>query len=253
MDRTEFITRGDGRSVEPTADVSLRVFANGELGSQGLTTCAVTVQPGGGLGYHTHPTGESITIVRGEADVSVQGRCYRLGPLDSIHVPAGVAHAVRNQSAGEVVMHTAFPTGTVERAFVDDTFVATNRTETDDSTPETLIRFDGAKQYALSENMSACDLFAGRFGSAGMCGGYALFQPGASLPCHTHAYDESITIVGGRANCQVADKEYELADLDTVCIPQGRPHCFVNRGEQPMAMIWVYAGSEPDRTLVDSN
>ena len=72
------------------------------------------------------------------------------------------------------------------------------------------------------------------------------------MPCHYHGYDASITIVMGRATCQVAGREYHLADCDTACIPQGQPHRFVNRTAAPMAMIWVYAGDEPDRTVVDS-
>jgi mannose-6-phosphate isomerase-like protein (cupin superfamily) len=78
-----------------------------------------------------------------------------------------------------------------------------------------------------------------------------VFQPGAALPCHYHAFDESITIVAGRAVCQVAGREYDVGDCDTVCVPQGRPHRFLNRSDRPMAMIWVYAGDEPERTLVD--
>ena len=72
-----------------------------------------------------------------------------------------------------------------------------------------------------------------------------------SLPCHYHGFDESITIVAGTAICLVAGKEYQVANYDTVCIPEGRPHRFLNRSNEPMAMIWVYAGDEPDRVLVD--
>lgn len=211
----------------------------------------MTVQPAAELPFHTHPTGESITLVRGEAEVLVEGRCYRLSAFDSIHIPAKVAHAVRNRSSNVAVMHTAFPTDRVERDFVDTKSADVERVETDDSIPETLMRSQAADRYALSESMAACDLFAGRFGSKGMCGGYALFQPGAGLPCHRHDYDESITIVGGRAICQVAGKEYELSNFDAACIPRGRPHRFMNHGDEPMEMIWVYAGDEPDRVLVD--
>ena len=63
---------------------------------------------------------------------------------------------------------------------------------------------------------------------------------------------ESITIVEGQAVCRVAGKEYQLSDLDTACIPQGRPHRFLNLGDSPMEMLWVYAGDEPARRLVDS-
>ena len=94
------------------------------------------------------------------------------------------------------------------------------------------------------------DLFAGRFGSVGICGGYGRFQPEASLPCHIHKFDESITIVEGEAVCLVQGKRYRLSGCDTAFVPEGRPHRFLNHSDSPMAMIWVYAGTEPERSLV---
>jgi quercetin dioxygenase-like cupin family protein len=104
----------------------------------------------------------------------------------------------------------------------------------------------------LSPGAHFRDLFARRFGARGICGGYGIFGPGASLPCHFHEYDESITIIQGTAVCQVAGSEHQLSDCGTACIPKGRPHRFLNRSAAPMAMIWVYAGDEPERTLVDA-
>ena len=43
-----------------------------------------------------HDCSEAITVLSGIALVVVEGRGYRLGRLDCMHVPAGVAHAVRN-------------------------------------------------------------------------------------------------------------------------------------------------------------
>lgn len=251
MSRKEFITLGDCEAVELVPGMFLRVLASGKQGASGLTTCAVTAGPGTALPYHTHPTGESITVVRGDADVFIEGRRYRLGTLDSIHIPAGIAHSVRNPSADqEIVLHTAFPTETVERDFVDDEFEEVACESTDENCPESLVRFAEAEAYALS-TATAKDLFAGRLGSRGICGGHGLFEPGAGLPCHTHEYDESITIIAGTAVCQCAGQEYELSGCDTACIPTARPHRFFNNTDQPMEMIWVYAGDEPDREIVD--
>ncbi len=119
------------------------------------------------------------------------------------------------------------------------------------SEPEYVARFDKAEVYELSEGAKFRDLFAGRFGSVGICGGYGKFQPGSSLPCHTHEYDESITIVEGEAVCEVAGRRYRLSGCDTAFVPQGKPHRFLNHSDRPMAMIWVYAGSEPSRSIVD--
>jgi len=60
-----------------------------------------------------------------------------------------------------------------------------------------------------------------RFGSVGICGGYGEFNPGSSLPCHLHKYDESITIIKGEAICEVAGKRYLLSDCDTGFVPEG--------------------------------
>ena len=231
--------------------IRMRLFASGQQGSIGLTTNAVTARPRSAIPYHTHPTGESITVVKGEADTLIEGRRYRLRPFDSIHVPAGVAHSVRNASSErDALMHTAFPTESVEREFVDDNFTDVERQSTNDDCPETLVRFEEAEAYEVGDGIEARDLFAKRLGAKGICGGYGKFPPGTGLPCHTHVYDESITIVDGVAVCQVAGAEYEVGNMDTVCVPTGRPHRFFNNTDKPMTMIWVYAGDEPDRELV---
>jgi quercetin dioxygenase-like cupin family protein len=158
---------------------------------------------------------------------------------------------VANPAGGAATLLTAFASAAPAREFVarDDPIV--ERAATDAGCPEHLTRFASAPVYELAPRALFRDLFARRLGSRGVCGGYGIFEPGSSLPCHVHGFDESITIVEGAAICQVAGREYELSGLDTACVPQGRPHRFLNRSARPMAMIWIYAGDEPDRTLVD--
>jgi putative monooxygenase len=50
----------------------------------------------------------------------------------------------------------------------------------------------------------------------------------------------------------VSGRRYELSGYDTAFIPKGIPHRFMNKSNSEMAMIWVYAGDEPDRRIVDS-
>jgi quercetin dioxygenase-like cupin family protein len=138
---------------------------------------------------------------------------------------------------------------------IKDHFVRQDRTSDDpgSTNPEHISRFGKTENYELAGGTQFFDLFAGRYGSVGICGGYGKFQPGTSLPCHVHAYDESITIVEGTAICEVAGQRYVLSGCDTAFIPQGKPHRFLNESQNPMAMIWVYAGSEPSRSIVDVN
>jgi quercetin dioxygenase-like cupin family protein len=95
------------------------------------------------------------------------------------------------------------------------------------------------------------DYFNSELGSRGMSGGYGLFAPGARLPCHLHDFDESITIVQGTATCVVEGRQYQVSDLATALAPRGRCHYFINHTQQPMAMIWVYAGDLPQRLVMN--
>jgi quercetin dioxygenase-like cupin family protein len=113
-------------------------------------------------------------------------------------------------------------------------------------------RFADAEVYEPAAGARFRDLFAKRLGSMGICGGHGKFAKGSSLPCHTHAYDESITILSGSATCQVQGARYEMAGVQTAFVPQGKPHRFLNPGDAEMEMLWVYAGDEPDRTIVDN-
>jgi quercetin dioxygenase-like cupin family protein len=253
MSRTEVLTRNDGPPSDDLAPgVQLRVLGSGALGVRGLTTALASFAPRATLPYHQHPVSEVIVVLQGEAHVSVEGRRYRLGAFDALHLRAGTAHGVCNGSSeAPAVLHSSFASDTPTRQLVADGFAPSERDEPDPDSPERLVRFAAAAVYELAPRAFFRDLFARRLGSRGVCGGYGLFEPGAGLPCHYHGFDESITIVSGTAVCQVAGKEYTVANYDTVCIPQGRPHRFLNRSDRPMAMVWVYAGDEPDRTVVD--
>jgi quercetin dioxygenase-like cupin family protein len=253
MSRQEVITRPDGTPiVELALGVELRTLATGALGAEGLTTSLASFRPGAELPYHRHPFSEVIVVLSGEARVLVEGRRYLLRAYDAMHLPSGTPHMVQNPSPDlSAVLHSSFASAAPTRELVEANFPVEDRAAPRAGCPEHLIRFDEAPVYELAPRAFFRDLFARRFGAQGICGGYGVFEPSASLPCHYHAYDESITIVFGRAVCQVAGREYDLSDCATACIPRGRPHRFLNRSDRPMAMIWVYAGDEPERTLVD--
>jgi quercetin dioxygenase-like cupin family protein len=242
-------------AVELVEGVSVVFFANGELGAKGFSTGLARFKPGVELPCHKHECGESITVLQGRCDIAVEGRIYRLAPCDSMHVPAGVAHGMKSlENSNDLLAHVAFSSATVTRELVRTPFTERDLRDAAASTegPEALSRFSRAEEYELSANALFRDLFAKRLGSKGICGGYGRFAPGASLPCHTHLYDESITIVEGGATCLVAGRRYALSGCDTALVPQGLPHRFINETNEPMAMVWVYAGDEPERVIVDN-
>lgn len=253
--RREHIISGRGEPLpEPSSQVVLRMFASAQCGATGMSTGTATFTPAARLPYHTHHFSEAVTILKGKAAVAVEGRRYCLRPFDCIHIPAGAAHEAVNASSEEPLLaFSAFASSTPSRKLVADHFVVEDRSSADPrpGDPEHLVRFAKAPGYELSPETEFYDLFAGRFGAIGICGGYGRFERGSSLPCHVHDYDESITIIEGTATCEVAGRRYRLTGCDTAFVPQGRPHRFLNESRSTMAMIWVYAGSEPERTILD--
>ena len=231
-------------SPESWPGVVLRGFAVESIGAHGFSTGMATYAAGATMPHHVHDVSEAITILEGSARVLVTGREYILSPYDCMHMPAGTAHSVVNITAASTMrVHSAFGSARPLTELVQDHFPA--------GCPETILRFEECPVYELSPGAFFRDLFARRLGSVGICGGYGLFNPGASLPCHTHNYDESITIVSGEANCLVRGHQYRLNGYDTAFVPRGQPHRFINQSGASMAMIWVYAGDEPDRLVVD--
>ena len=254
--RTEKIISGRSRKLlEISPGVHLRELASEGAGVKGMSTGIAVFSPASGLPYHRHDVSEALTVLSAEAVVAVEGRTYRMGPFDCLHVPTGVAHSVSNPSAKKKLMiHSSFGAIHPQRNFAKESFTRADRIDglPGQKDPEHLVRIDQAKKYELAGRTSFCDLFAGRLGSVGICGGYGEFQPGTSLPCHIHVYDESITIVRGTATCEVMGQRYQLSGYDTAVIPSGRPHRFLNESRDVMAMIWVYAGSEPHRNILNA-
>jgi putative monooxygenase len=233
----------------------LFTFVSGACGATGFSTGIARFKHGARLPYHSHAFSEAITVLDGWARILVEGRAYRLGARDCIHIPMGIAHQVENPAAGqELVVHWSFATDAPTRDLIDREFSPENRGSGSPSPadPETIVRYDDHAVYELSKDAFFLDLFARRYGAVGICGGHGRFLPGASLPCHVHDFDESITIVKGKAVCLVEGRRYELSGCDTAFIPQGLPHRFLNLSGQEMEMVWVYAGSEPDRRMVES-
>lgn len=250
----ELIISGHCTPVEKNPlGVTFRTFVSSACGARNFYTGTATFEPGAALPPHTHKVSEAITVLQGHATVFVEGRRYSLGPLDSIHVPAFIAHGVRNDDLDAAMLaHSTFAEPQPTRSFIGQVFDVEQGGIDKSICPEYLRRFETIEMYELADGAVFCDLFAKRFGAVGICGGYGRFLPGYSLPCHVHQFDESITIVTGEALCQVQGHEYKLSGYDTAFVPEGRAHRFFNASDKPMAMIWVYAGDEPDRTLVDA-
>jgi len=246
--------RATARRVELERGVILQPLVGAHNQARDLTTGIVTFMPGAALPYHTHPHGESVTLLSGEASVEVEGRRYALKPLDNVWITTGTAHHTFNTSNSRpAVFHIAMASHEPQRTLVENTWPTQMMPETSALRPgaERVSRHASTPWYEPNAGARFQDYFNSELGSQGMSGGYGIFQPGGRLPCHIHDFDESITIVEGMATCVVEGRHYQVSNYTTALAPRGRCHYFINNSQEPMAMIWVYAGDMPQRLVLD--
>ncbi|MCA9094579.1 MAG: cupin domain-containing protein [Planctomycetaceae bacterium] len=82
--------------------------------------------------------------------------------------------------------------------------------------------------------------------------GQVTFSPGAGLPCHSHTFSESITLLSGSASVTVEGRTYILSRLDNVVVPAGLAHAAQNLSTSETAVFHIAMASDtPTRTLVD--
>lgn len=254
-DRTEvMVSPGQGPHLELAPGVTFECLVGAPNQARRLTTGYVRLAPGARLPCHLHDYSEAITLLAGNALIEVEGRLYALGRLDNVVIPPGVAHAAVNRSRQECTLHIAMASDAPSRTLVDNLFPG--RLMPPDSVGfagrERVTRAAQARRTAAGPNTEFIDYFnADLLPGIEMSGGFGLFHPQGRLPAHVHDFDESISIISGRATCIVEGRRYELADGGTALQPRGRVHYFINDSPQPMEMIWVYAGPRPERIIVD--
>jgi 2-keto-3-deoxy-L-rhamnonate aldolase RhmA/quercetin dioxygenase-like cupin family protein len=257
-DRPEAISNvGEGHKQNIQPGVVFECLIGAHNQARNLTTGIVTISPGVQLAYHTHPTTESITLLEGSAAVEVEGRRYRLAALDNVVVPPGAAHSVMNTATDrDARFHIAFPTISPVRELVEPAFnvqlMPDDASGPADCGLERVNRFASARRCDAGMGVTFIDFFNQELmPGIEMSGGYGLFCPGGRLPAHVHDFDESICIIDGTATCVVEGRRYAMSKCSMALQPRGRVHFFHNDSQQPMAMLWVYAGPNPERIVVD--
>lgn len=253
-DRPEVMnTLRGAATVEIEKGIAFRPLVGNHNNARNLTTGIVTFAPGARLPCHTHPFAEAVSVLSGQAAMIVEGRRYHLEHLDMVAITRGVAHEVINLSSEQpAVFHIAMASHAPSRTLIDTSFPASDMPFEAVGQPgkERVQRMRRATSFELSPGAFFLDWFNRELGCPDMSGGYALFLPGARLPCPLHDFDESICIMRGTATCVVEGKRYTLGDCATALVPRGRCHYFINDTAQPMAMIWVYAGPMPERVVL---
>ncbi len=91
-----------------------------------------------------------------------------------------------------------------------------------------------------------------RCGAVKFTSGLTRFPAGKKVPVHHHNCDEQVTLLEGVAEVEIDGERTRLKRYDTTYIPAGKPHRFVNVGDGPMLILWVYDTDAVTRTFTET-
>jgi quercetin dioxygenase-like cupin family protein len=67
-------------------------------------------------------------------------------------------------------------------------------------------------------------------------------DPGCALPRHTDSAEETVVVVAGTAEVEVAGERTTVGPGGVALVPQDMPHQVANAGEETLRFVAVYAG-----------
>lgn len=202
--------------------------------------------------YHRHTFSEVVAPLNGPVVVSVEGRRYRLRPLESVHIPAGVAHTAYSESnITPAIVHSAFACASPTREFVTQRFpfhdLGYERVR--EGNPEFVARRDLIKSSAQPRrpfSRPVCQPLRQQGHLRGLCPLRRRFFPPLPHSSIRRVHHDR----GGRRHLRSGGTPLYSFRQRHRARPRGVPHRFLNESRGPMAMVWVYAGDEPERTLL---
>lgn len=115
-----------------------------------------------------------------------------------------------------------------------------------------LMRFSEIPQIDRGRGITSTPLVVEATGAKVFSSGVTTFPRGESIAVHTHNTDEQVTLLEGEGLVEIEGHQEQVNPYDTTFIPAGVPHRFINRGNNEMRILWVYASISVTRTYVET-
>jgi len=114
-----------------------------------------------------------------------------------------------------------------------------------------ILCFETMPGYERSGGARTTPLVKGDHGAMNFMNGVTELPPGGMIPLHQHDCEESVIVLKGSAIAEIDGTSYTLDVCDTVWIPPGIPHRFINASSSNhMLIFWTYGSINASRTLV---
>ncbi len=116
--------------------------------------------------------------------------------------------------------------------------------------PCLLIRPDAVAPFSRGSGVVTLP-YVGKWNSSrsSLTTGITTFEVGTGIPLHTHNVEECVLVLEGEATVTIGEDNFDVVAGASTWVPAGVPHCFVNRGQTPMRIYWVYGGLDVTRTI----
>ena len=116
-----------------------------------------------------------------------------------------------------------------------------------------IIKIDEAPVFARGNGVETTLLVGTeRCGDVKFTSGLTRFPPNQKIPLHSHNCDEQVTLLEGEAEVEIGGQRTAIKQYDTTLIPEGEPHRFINTGDGPMLILWVYGTDRVTRTFTET-
>ena len=109
-------------------------------------------------------------------------------------------------------------------------------------------RFEGLEDAWIEGDETA--RWRSTSGHAGTAMGSSLLEvdAGCRLPRHTDSAEESVVVLSGTAEIEVAGERETLTAGGVALVPEGAPHEVRNMGERPLRFAAIYASNDVTTT-----
>lgn len=116
-----------------------------------------------------------------------------------------------------------------------------------------IIKIDEAPVFARGNGVETTLLVGTEVcGEVKFTSGMTRFPPAKKVPMHSHNCDEQVTLLEGEAEVEIGGKRTPVRRYDTTFIPAGEPHRFINTGDGPLVILWVYGTDRVTRTFTET-